>query len=224
VRKKQETVNQVDFEEAIEKSVAGLERKSRVMNPEERKRVAYHETGHALTAFMTKGAEPVTKISIVPRGMGALGYTLQFPTEDRFLLSETELLGSIDTMLGGRAAEEVIFHEISTGASNDISRASDLVRRMIKEFGMSDKFKNTTLPTTDSGIQGVGGSREYSEATQNYVDTETARVINERYAIVVDHLQKNTKALTDIAERLLKDEVLEGKDFEAMAKAEVVTA
>jgi len=222
VRQKRDTIAQVDFEEAIEKSVAGLERKSRVMNPEERKRVAYHETGHALTAFMTKGAEPVSKISIVPRGMGALGYTLQYPTEDRFLLSQNELLGNIDTMLGGRAAEEVIFHEISTGASNDISRASDLARRMITEFGMSEKFRNITLPTTESGIQGVGGSREYSEDTQNYIDNETAKMINERYAIVKEHLEKNKQALADIAELLLKQEVLEGKDFEEMAKKEVV--
>jgi cell division protease FtsH len=194
------------------------------MNPEERKRVAYHETGHALTAFMTKGAEPVSKISIIPRGMGALGYTLQYPTEDRFLLSQNELLGNIDTMLGGRAAEEVVFHEISTGAGNDISRASDLVRRMITEFGMSEKFRNITLPMTDSGIQGVGGSKEYSEDTQKYIDNETARIINERYAVVKDHLEKNKKALADIAELLLKQEVLEGKDFEEMAKKEVTLA
>ncbi|MCH3908413.1 MAG: ATP-dependent zinc metalloprotease FtsH [Sphaerochaeta sp.] len=224
VREKREQIAQVDFEEAIEKSVAGLERKSRVMNPEERKRVAYHETGHALTAFMTKGAEPVSKISIVPRGMGALGYTLQYPTEDRFLLSQSELLGSIDTMLGGRAAEEVTFHEISTGASNDISRASDLARRMITEFGMSEKFRNITLPKTDSGIQGVGGSREYSEDTQKYIDNETARIINERYAVVKDHLEKNKKALSDIAELLLKQEVVEGNQFEEIAKKEVVLA
>ena len=224
VRQKREQIAQVDFEEAIEKSVAGLERKSRVMNPEERKRVAYHETGHALTAFMTKGAEPVSKISIIPRGMGALGYTLQYPTEDRFLLSQNELLGNIDTMLGGRAAEEVVFHEISTGAGNDISRASDLVRRMITEFGMSEKFRNITLPMTDSGIQGVGGSKEYSEDTQKYIDNETARIINERYAVVKDHLEKNKKALADIAELLLKQEVLEGKDFEEMAKKEVTLA
>jgi cell division protease FtsH len=224
VRQKREQIAQVDFEEAIEKSVAGLERKSRIMNPEERKRVAYHETGHALTAFMTKGAEPVSKISIIPRGMGALGYTLQYPTEDRFLLSQNELLGNIDTMLGGRAAEEVVFHEISTGASNDISRASDLVRRMITEFGMSEKFRNITLPMTDSGIQGVGGSKEYSEDTQKYIDNETARIINERYVIVKDHLEKNKKALADIAELLLKQEVVEGKDFEEMAKKEVALA
>ena len=131
VRRNKEKVSQLEFEEAIEKSIAGLERKGRIMNESERKRVAYHETGHALTAYMTKGASPVSKISIVPRGFGALGYTLQYPTEDRFLLSEGELLGSIDVLLGGRAAEEITFGDISTGASNDISRASDQVRKMI---------------------------------------------------------------------------------------------
>ena len=174
VRSKRDKVRQEDFEEAIEKSIAGLERKSRVMNEKERQRVAYHETGHALTAYLTKGSSPVSKISIVPRGFGALGYTLQYPTEDRFLLSQDELLGDIDVLLGGRAAEEVTFNSISTGASNDIQRASDQVRRMICEYGMSEKFRNLTLPRQDSGIDGVGGSRNYSEETQKYIDEELA--------------------------------------------------
>ena len=169
VRRNKEKVSQLEFEEAIEKSIAGLERKGRIMNESERKRVAYHETGHALTAYMTKGASPVSKISIVPRGFGALGYTLQYPTEDRFLLSEGELLGSIDVLLGGRAAEEITFGDISTGASNDISRASDQVRKMICDYGMSERFKNLTLPKSSSGIEGVAGGREYSEDTQKYI-------------------------------------------------------
>ncbi|NMA23170.1 MAG: ATP-dependent zinc metalloprotease FtsH [Spirochaetales bacterium] len=222
VRAQRKTVNQEDFEEAIEKSVAGLERKSRILNEKERTRVAYHETGHALTAYLTEGAEPVSKISIIPRGLGALGYTLQYPTEDRFLLSEAELLGTIDTLLGGRAAEEVIFSEISTGAGNDISRASDLVRRMITEFGMSERYRNITLPTTQSGIAGVSGSREYSEKAQEYIDTETARIVNERYELVKGNLEKNRKALTTIAEHLLEHEVLGGDDFHALAKSEVI--
>jgi cell division protease FtsH len=222
VRSGRKKVNQTDFEEAIEKSVAGLQRKSRILTEDERKKVAYHETGHALTAFMTPGAQPVTKISIIPRGMSALGYTLQYPTEDRFLMSESELLGNIDTMLGGRAAEEVVFGEISTGAGNDISRASDLVRRMITEFGMSDKYRNITLPTTQSGIAGVAGSREYSEQAQEYIDSETARIVNERYAVVKGKLEKNRKALDAITSQLLEHEVIEGKDFEAIAKAEVI--
>lgn len=222
VRAGRKRVNQTDLEEAIEKSVAGLQRKSRILTEDERKKVAYHETGHALTAYMTPGAQPVSKISIIPRGMGALGYTLQYPTEDRFLLSQSELLGNIDTLLGGRAAEEVVFGEISTGAGNDISRASDLVRRMITEFGMSDKYRNITLPTTQSGIAGVAGAREYSEKAQEYIDTETARIVNDRYGIVKGKIEKNRTALEKITSKLLENEVIEGSEFEAIAKSEVI--
>ena len=211
-------VTQSDFEEAIEKSIAGLERKSRVLDEKERTRVAYHETGHALTAYLTEGSSPVSKISIIPRGYGALGYTLQYPTEDRFLLSESELLGSIDVLLGGRAAEETVFGDISTGAGNDISRASDTVRQMITEYGMSEKYRNMTLPKTNSGIEGVAGGREYSEAAQEYIDNETERIIQSRYAHVLDNLRKNREALEKIAKALLDKEVLEGSEFEALAK------
>ena len=217
VRASRKSVTQADFEEAIEKSIAGLERRSRVMNEKERQRVAYHETGHALTAYLTKGASPVSKISIVPRGFGALGYTLQYPTEDRFLLSQDELLGDIDVLLGGRAAEEVTFGSISTGASNDISRASDQVRRMICEYGMSQKFRNLTLPRQDSGIDGVGGSRNYSEDTQKYIDEESERIIQECYEHVLSNLKRNWKALDEIAKRLLENEVVEGDEFRKMA-------
>lgn len=222
VRRNKEKVSQLEFEEAIEKSIAGLERKGRIMNESERKRVAYHETGHALTAYMTKGASPVSKISIVPRGFGALGYTLQYPTEDRFLLSEGELLGSIDVLLGGRAAEEITFGDISTGASNDISRASDQVRKMICDYGMSERFKNLTLPKSSSGIEGVAGGREYSEDTQKYIDEESERRISERYSIVLANLKKNWKALDEIAKKLLADEVIEQDEFERLAKEYVI--
>ncbi len=222
VRAKRDKVRQEDFEEAIEKSIAGLERKSRVMNEKERQTVAYHETGHALTAYLTKGSSSVSKISIVPRGFGALGYTLQYPTEDRFLLTQDELLGDIDVLLGGRAAEEVTFNSISTGASNDIQRASDQVRKMICEYGMSEKFRNLTLPRQDSGIDGVGGSRNYSEETQKYIDEESEKIISERYAHVLGNLRKNWKALDEIAKRLLQDEVIEGDVFQQMAEELVI--
>ena len=222
VRNGRESISQADFEEAIEKSIAGLERKSRVLSEAERKRVAYHETGHALTAYLTPGSSPVSKISIIPRGFGALGYTLQYPTEDRFLLSENELLGSVDVMLGGRAAEEVIFGDISTGASNDISRASDTVRQMITEYGMSEKYRNMTLPKTQSGIEGVNGGREYSEAAQEYIDSETERILSDRYSKVVENLRKNRDALETIATRLLEKEVIEGDEFAALAEKHTV--
>ena len=220
VRSNRKKVTQEDFDEAIEKSVAGLQRKSRILNEEERKKVAYHEVGHALTAHMTKGAPPVSKISIIPRGLGALGYTLQLPIEDRFLMSESELLGNIDTLLGGRAAEELIFGEISTGAGNDISRASDLVRRMITEYGMSEKYRNITLPSTTS--QGLGGAREYSEVAQEYIDNETARVVNERYALVLEQLKANQGLLEKITEILLDKESIGGDEFKELAQSVVV--
>ena len=145
------------------------------------------------------------------------GYTLQYPTEDRFLLSEGELLGSVDVLLGGRAAEEVTFSDISTGASNDISRASDTVRQMITDYGMSDRYRNMTLPKTKSGIEGVSGSKEYSEKTQEYIDNETARIINERYALVRENLEKNKDALEKIARFLLEKEVVEEGEFKELA-------
>jgi ATP-dependent metalloprotease FtsH len=223
VRAKRDSITQIDFENAIEKSIAGLERKSRVLNEQERIRVAYHETGHALTAYMTKDSAPVSKISIVPRGLGALGYTLQYPTEDRFLLSEEELIGNIDVMLGGRAAEEVTFGDISTGASNDISRASDMVRRMICEYGMSDKFKNVTLPRSQSGVEGFEGSKQYSEDTQKYIDQETARIMAERYSVVLAHLKENQQTLGAIAQQLLREEVMEGDEFKRLAQEGIPT-
>jgi len=215
VRGEREVVSQQDFEEAIEKSVAGLQRKSRILSESEREKIAYHEVGHAVSAYLTESASPVSKISIIPRGYGALGYTLQYPTEDKFLMSESELLGTIDTLLGGRAAEELIFHEVSTGAGNDISRASDLARQMISEFGMSEKYRNITLPSTTK--QGLGGSREYSERAQEYIDSETARIIGERYEIVLNNLRKNRESLEEITRILLEREVLDGDEFRTLA-------
>ena len=220
VRGGRKVVTQADFEEAIEKSVAGLQRKSRILSEDERRRVAYHETGHALAAYMTRNAPPVSKISIIPRGLGALGYTLQYPTEDRFLMSESELLGNIDTLLGGRAAEELVFGEISTGAGNDISRASDMVRRMIMEFGMSERYRNITLPSTAG--QGLGGAREYSEAAQEYIDNETAKIVNGRYQTVLEKLTRNREVLEQITTILLEKEVIDGEEFQTLAQNGVV--
>jgi len=225
VRSNRKQVNQEDFSEAIEKTFAGLKRKNRVMNQKERERIAFHETGHALAAYYTKGSDPVTKISIVPRGMGALGYTLQLPSEDRFLMSESELLNMIDVLLGGRAAEEIIFQEISTGAANDISRASDMVRQMITEYGMSEKYRNIALPSGDSSQQGsmlgLGkGLREYSEATQQYIDDETARIVNNEYQKVLDMLKENKHILEKVARILLDKEVVEGEEFKQLVDEE----
>jgi cell division protease FtsH len=222
VRAGRKLVNQLDFDAAIEKVVAGLEKKTKVINLREKKVIAYHETGHALTASFTKGADPVKKVSIVPRGFGALGYTLQMPIEDRYVISEEELIGQIDVLLGGRAAEEIIFGSISTGASNDIMRATDIARRMITDFGMSQRFRHVALTKRGQTMTGPSApepfmTREYSEDTQKYVDEEIARIIAARYDSVVASLGIRRVKLERIAKALLEKEVLEESEFSALA-------
>lgn len=219
VRANRDKVTQQDFDEAIEKLMAGLQRKSRVMNKKEKEIVAYHETGHALIAALTPDADPVRKISIIPRGLGALGYTIQYPTEDRFLIREDELLGRIDVALGGRAAEELIFGKISNGASNDLSRATDIARKMITEFGMSDKFRNVYLGVNQSGQNGPDSPfyrKEYSEETQRYIDETIANIIESRYRRVLDTLSQNKETLIAISNHLYEVEVIEADEFSRM--------
>jgi len=223
-------VVQQDFSEAIEKTVAGLQKKTKVISPEERRIVAYHETGHAMLAAFTPGSDPVQKISIVPRGMGALGYTLQMPVEDRHMLTEEELLGKIDVLMGGRAAEDIVFGKISTGAANDICRATDIARRMITDYGMSERFRNMALTQRGAGMLGAerGGRmqepafhREYSEATQQYIDEEIARTVDRRYALAKEKLSGSRALLEKIAALLLEKESLDEKEFKAlMAEAQ----
>ena len=221
VRARRKLVSQRDFSEAIDKVVAGLEKRSRVLRPREKEIVAYHEAGHALVAHYTPGSDPVRKISIVPRGLGALGYTMQTPAEERFLLTETEILGRIDVLLGGRGAEEVVFGEISTGAANDLDRSTDMAKRMVTDYGMSEKFANVHLPyRQESPLLGQNGhavNREYSEATQQYIDEETARIIGERYRRVVKLLREQGAVLKAVAARLLEQEVLESGEFAELA-------
>jgi cell division protease FtsH len=224
VRAGRETVMPGDFDNAIERVVAGLEKKNRLLNPKERTTVAYHETGHAMVAAFTESADPVHKISIIPRGIGALGYTIQLPTEERFLLTEEELLGKIDVLLGGRAAEQVFFGEISTGASNDIARATDIARKMISDYGMSDKFQNVTLPSQRSPLFLPGeagpGQREYSESTQQYIDEEITRIIKTRYEKAVTFLEEKRATVERIAQRLLEVETIGEEEFSALAGVE----
>jgi cell division protease FtsH len=175
-----------------------------------------------MVAAYTKGADPVHKISIIPRGIGALGYTIQLPTEDRFLLTEEELLGKIDVMLGGRASEQLFFGEISTGASNDIARATEIARNMISDYGMSDKFKNVVLASQRGPAflpgENAPAQREYSEATQQYIDEEITRIIKSRYEKVVKFLEGKKVTIAKIAERLLEVEVIGEEEFKAMLK------
>jgi cell division protease FtsH len=224
VRNGRKLVEQKDFNEAIEKTVAGLQKKSRVMSEEVRRVIAFHETGHALTAAFTHGSDPVQKISIIPRGFGALGYTLQIPVEDRYVVTEEELLGKINVLLGGRAAEEIVFGEISTGAANDLTKATDIARKMITDYGMSAQFKHVALTQRGAGM--LGGStqepafhREYSEATQQYIDEEIARMMVARYALVREQLTTNRALLDVVAGQLLEKETLDEKEFKALIDA-----
>jgi cell division protease FtsH len=223
VREGRDRVQQADFEEAIEKAVAGLKKKNRLMNPEERRRVAYHEAGHALVSLLTPGTDPVQKVSIVPRGYGALGYTLQLPTEDRYLLTEQDLLSRVDVLLAGRAAEEVIFGSISTGASDDITKATDIIRRMFTEYGMSEAFRNVYLPFRKGGQflneEFSLSGREFAEETQRYLDTETARVVAERYERVLALLCERRPALEAVAQELLEREVVDRGVLERLVAA-----
>ncbi len=224
VRSGRKKVSRPDFEEAIEKTVAGLQKKNRLINPKEKEIVAYHETGHALVAALTPGSDPVQKISIVPRGMGALGYTLQIPVEDRYLMTEDELLGRIDVLLGGRAAEEIVFGKISTGAANDLQKATDIAKNMITEYGMSEKFKNVFLSQKGSLFlqdNGVGKVREHSEQTQQYIDEEISRTMKERYERVKKVLAEKRELLETVAKRLLDVEIISEKEFKDLVAEKV---
>jgi cell division protease FtsH len=211
-----------DLNEAVEKAIAGLQKKSRVIKEDERKIVAFHETGHALTAAFTDGADKVHKVSIIPRGIAALGYTLQMPEEDRYLKTQKELLGEVDVLLGGRAAEEVAFGMISTGASNDLSRATDIVRRMITDYGMSERFRNVALSQHGAGY-GAGDPklvRDYAESTQQYIDEEISKVISERYEAVKARLSDKKALMEYVAARLLEKEIIESAEFAEIVAAE----
>lgn len=220
VREGRDRILQTDFEEAIEKNVAGLRKKNRLINKKEREVVAFHEVGHALVAARTPGSDPVQKISIVPRGFGALGYTLQTPTEERFLLTADDLTARVDVLLGGRAAEQVIYGEVSTGAANDLVKATDIVKKMITEYGMSEKFKNVVLTQQRAPLLGPsaepGVIREYAESTQTYVDEETARLVNQSYERALSVLKKDRETLEKVARKLLEVETLDEKAFLAM--------
>ncbi len=219
VRKNKKKVSMAEFEEAIERVIAGLEKKNRLINPKEREIVAYHELGHAVIALSLPDADPVQKISIIPRGIAALGYTLQLPTEDRFLMKKNELLTRIATLLGGRAAEELIINDISTGAHNDLSRATDIALSMVKEYGMSSKVgqvyfaRKKTAQFLDVMSQGAA---EYSEATAELIDDEVREIINTQYARALDILRGKKQFLEKAARILLEKEKIDGEELKAL--------
>jgi cell division protease FtsH len=217
-RKDKPQVEMGDFEEAVDRVVAGLEKKARVMTAKERERVAYHEAGHALVAESVPTADPVHKISIIPRGIAALGYTLQLPTEDRYLLTRSELLDRLAVLLGGRVAEELTFGEVSTGAQNDLQRAAEIARRMVTEYGMSERlgalaFGSERRALFLPGGDGLSGGKSYSEDTAREIDQEIKRIIDETAKRVTTILSQGNGHLKGIAERLLTKEVLEGDEL-----------
>ena len=218
IRRGRETVEEEDFQEAVERVIAGLEKKNRVLSQEERRRVAHHEVGHALIAISLPGSDPVHKISIIPRGIAALGYTLQLPTEDRYLLTRTELENRIAVLLGGRAAEELVFGEASTGAADDLQKATSIARRMVMDYGMSDTLgtvaldqsvKPTFLPTAESSSNGT-----YSEKTAQEIDSEVRRLIDEQGQRVRILLAKLCPVLVSAANQLLTAEVMTGEELQ----------
>ncbi len=220
VRRGKKEVTMSEFEEAVERVMAGLEKKNRLINPEERKIVAYHELGHALVALSLPGTDPVQKISIIPRGIAALGYTMQVPTEDRFLMKKTELLNKIATLLGGRAAEEIVFGDISTGAHNDLSKATDIARSMVKEYGMSVTigqvyFSREKRPLFLEAGMPAGG--EYSEATAEMIDKEIKEIISVQYKRALDILGEKKAVMDKGAEVLLEKEKIDGEELKALA-------
>jgi cell division protease FtsH len=218
VRAGRQLVSQKDFDEAIEKTVAGLQKKTRVLKPAERRLTAYHETGHALVAAFTPNADPVQKISIIPRGF-ALGYTLQMPVEDRYTVTRSDLLGKIDILLGGRIAEEMISGEYSTGAASDLTKATDIARKLITDYGMSDRFRNVALTSRGAGMperQEPMFQREYAESTQQYVDEEIARVVEREYGKTKEILETRRDVLDLVAAALLEKESLDEKEFKAL--------
>lgn len=220
-RNQRETVAQEDFKEAIERVVAGLEKKSRVLSDKEKKIVAYHEVGHALVGAVMPGGGKVAKISIIPRGMAALGYTLQMPTEDRFLLDESELHDQIATLLGGRAAEEIVFGSITTGAANDLQRATDLAERMVTTYGMSKILGPLAY---EKGQQNaflgdnmmMNPRRMVSDETAKAIDDEVKGIVEEGHQKALSILQQNRNLLEEIAQTILQKEVIEGEELQTL--------
>ncbi|MGE4538589.1 MAG: ATP-dependent zinc metalloprotease FtsH [Desulfovibrio sp.] len=223
-RKDKDAVGMADLEEAVDRIMGGLEKKNRVINPKEKQVVAYHEAGHAVVATCTPGADAVHKISIVPRGIGALGWTQQLPTEDRYLMTQAELLGKIDVLLGGRGAERLIFGEISTGAHNDLQRATDIARAMVAEYGMGRTLGPATFPrqnrpvflgTEQSGLAG----REYSEDTAAKLDAEIKEILEASQGRVAELLADKRTLLENIAKTLLETETIDEAQFKALVDA-----
>jgi cell division protease FtsH len=218
-RRGAEEVDLGDVNEAVDRVVAGLARKTRVLNPEERRTVAYHEMGHALVALSLPGTDPVHKVSIIPRGVGALGYTIQRPTEDRFLMSREELENKMAVLLGGRAAEVLIFDRLSTGAADDLQRATDIARAMVTRFGMTQELGPVTFEREQRSFLGAPAppfeqpQRSYSESTAQAIDRLVQELVQKAFAEASGSLRDRIDALHRCAQELLAKETLSGDEL-----------
>ena len=216
-RRKADAVTMEDFNNAIERMIAGLEKRNRLLNAKERRIVAYHEMGHALVALSLPGVDPVHKVSIIPRGVGALGYTIQRPTEDRFLMTREELENKMAVLLGGRAAEFIVFHHLSTGAADDLAKVTDIARAMVTRYGMSEKIGHIALETDQRSYLAqdplMGGPRphDYGEHTADAIDEEVRKIVDHAFDSAVKILTERRDALEQTAARLLEVETL-GED------------
>jgi cell division protease FtsH len=223
VRRGKDQVGLSELQEAVERVIAGLEKKNRVLNKMEKERVAFHETGHALVALSIPGSDQVQKISIIPRGVAALGYTLQLPTEDRFLMTKSELENKVAVLLGGRIAEETIFGEASTGAQNDLVKATDIAKSMVKAYGMSEKLGTITLERERQPqflqLPVASEKGDYSEETAREIDCEVRRIVDVQYGRVRRLLEERKTALQQGAQLLLEREVITGAELKAIMAA-----
>ncbi|GAB4135793.1 MAG: ATP-dependent zinc metalloprotease FtsH [Thermogutta sp.] len=224
-RKDRDSVTMEEFTEAVERVTAGLEKRRRLMNEDEKRRVAYHESGHALVAFSLPNTDPVHKVSIIPRGIAALGYVLQRPEGDRYILTQSELESRIQVALAGSVAEELIFQDLSTGAQNDLQRATDLARSMVVDYGMSRLGRIALREDAPGGY--LGGldwnraNRWYSEATAKEVDVEIRRILTDSLEKVRDIMQTRRQALVALAERLMEKEVIDAQELKEVIEANV---
>jgi cell division protease FtsH len=220
-REGKDAVDMADFDEAIDRVVVGIERKSRVINPKEKEIVAYHEAGHALVAEFREHADRVAKISVIPRGVAALGYTQQLPTEDRYLMTRLELLDRLDVLLGGRVAEELIFGDISTGAQDDLQRATDMARAMVARYGMSEALGLATFEAPRQALflnVPSMAQREYSEETARRIDAEIEKLLEAAHGRVRETLAGKRDLLTSLAKMLIEKEVVDGETLERLVK------
>ena len=212
-----------EFEAAIDRVIAGPERKSRLISDKEKEIIAYHESGHAIVAKMLPNCDPVHKVSIIPRGNATLGYTLQLPTQDRYLISKLELMDRLAVLLGGRVAEDIIFKDVTTGAQNDLERATKIARQMITEYGMSEALGPVTIGRKEHEIflgRDISQERDYSEEIANKIDKEVREIVESAYSKAKDILTKNKSKLKKIARNLIERETLEGKELDDLLNGE----